>query len=123
MNRQLVFALGLSLLTLCACEDLGYVEKAKYDQEVRENADLKKQLAQKDDEIKNTPKHHYSLHREGFRTFRFDADTGETCVQLTTPADWKNPDVKRQSCDCTDYLAQGLSGGADDEVRKLFCGW
>ena len=110
------------LLSLCACEQAGYIEKAKYDKLVQENAELKKQLAEKEEEIKKTPRHHYSLHREGLRTFRFDADTGQTCVQLTSPEDWKRKDTKEQSCDCQDLLAEGI-GQSGDDVRKMFCGW
>ena len=121
MKRTIWPVLCLTLLLLCACEDVGYVEKAKYDKVAQENSDLKKQLAQKEEEIKNTPHHHYSLHREGFRTFRFDADTGDTCIQLTTPDDWKRKDTKSQSCSCTDVLADGAdpTGG----LRKIYCGW
>lgn len=113
----------LLLLSPRTCEQAGYVEKAKYDQLVQENAQLKKQLAEKEEEIKNTPHHHYLLHRDEFRTFRFDADTGQTCVQLTTPEDWKRKDIKAQGCECTDYLANVGAGQPDDSARKLFCGW
>lgn len=113
--------LFLTLLSLCACEDVGYVEKAKYDKLAQDNSELKKQLAQKEEEIKNTPHHHYSLHREGYRTFRFDADTGDTCVQLTTPDDWKNKDTKAQSCSCTDLLADASQ--PSETLRKMYCGW
>jgi hypothetical protein len=122
MNPKRALILCFLLLSLCACEDAGYVEKAKYDQVVQENADLKKQLAQKEDEIRNAPKHHYSLHNEGLRTFRFDADTGKTCIQLTTPDDWKKENIKSQSCDCEDYLSSN-SLTPNDAVRKMYCGW
>jgi hypothetical protein len=123
MKPYLAVLLSLSLLMVCACEDLGFVEKAKYERLVQENADLKKQLAQKEDEIKNTPHHHYSLHREGFRTFRFDADTGSTCIQLTTQDDWKKGDTKAQSCECVDYLASNPATGTEtDAMGKLYCG-
>jgi hypothetical protein len=115
---------GVLLLPLFGCEDVGLVDKAKYDQLAKENVDLKKQLAEKEDEIKKIPNHHYSLHREGLRTFRFDADTGQTCIQLTTPEDWKKTDTKRQSCDCQDLISEGGGvGSGDDPVRKMYCGW
>ena len=121
MKSTTLLLLGLTLLPLCACEQLGYVEKQKYDKLTQENADLKKQLAQKEEEIKNTPHHHYSLHADGFRTFRFDSDTGQTCIQLTTPTDWKRPDVKSQSCDCTDLFLDGPT--PNETVRKMYCGF
>jgi hypothetical protein len=114
---SLVFFVG----TLCGCEQAGYVEKAKYDQLMQESAELKKQLAEQQEQFNKTPHHHYSLHREGFRTFRFDADTGETCVQLTTPEDWKRKDTKAQSCTCSDFLVDGAKAG--EIVRKVYCGW
>jgi len=54
------------------------------------------------------PEHHYELRREGFRTFRFDPATGDTCVQLTTPDDWKRKQTKAQSCSCVDLQEQLL---------------
>lgn len=122
MKLAIGICLGLFLFPLCACEEAGFVDKAKYDKVSQENVALKKQLAQKEDEIKQLPHHHYSLHREGLRTFRFDADTGKTCIQLTTQQDWKNADTKSESCDCQDLLSETGVGQAD-ETRKLYCGW
>jgi hypothetical protein len=122
MKTRAVLCLSLSVLFLSACEDFGYVEKAKYDQLVQENAELKKQLAEKEEQFKKMPHHHYSLEREGFRTFRFDADTGLTCIMLTTKDDWKKLDVKTQSCDCVDFLAND-SNSTNSDLRKLYCGW
>lgn len=98
MKPVMLLLLGFLLLTVCACEEAGFVDKDKYDKVVQENADLKKQLAQKEEELKNIPRHHYSLHNEGFRTFRFDADTGETCILLAPQSDWKKPEVQLQNC-------------------------
>src|SRR5262245_51678122 len=55
-------------------------------------------------EKQSTPTHHYELRNEGFRTFRFDSSTGETCIQLTTTADWKRKETKGQSCGCVDAV-------------------
>jgi hypothetical protein len=122
MKARAVLCLSLSVLFLTACEDFGYVEKAKYDQLVQENAGLKKQLVEKEEQFKKMPHHHYSLEREGYRTFRFDADTGSTCIMLATKDDWKNPDVKTQSCKCVDFLAND-SISSNEYLRKLNCGW
>jgi hypothetical protein len=113
----LVLALVLCLLT--ACEE--YVPKSKYDQLAKTNAELSKQLSELQESAKKTPHHHYSLHREGLRTFRFDADTGETCIQLTTPDDWKRKETKQQSCQCSDLYADGANPGP--ELAKLVCGY
>lgn len=48
--------------------------------------------------------HHYELRNEGTRSFRFDPTTGESCIQLASKADWKNPETMRQSCTYQDYL-------------------
>jgi hypothetical protein len=55
---------------------------------------------------KATPEHHYELRNEGFRTFRFDPATGDTCIKLTTADDWKRKDTKSQSCECVDMTQQ-----------------
>ena len=112
---------GFSLLSLSACEEAGYIEKAKYDKLAQENTDLKKHLAEKEEEIKKTPHHHYSLHPQGLRTFRFDSDTGQTCIQLTSTEDWKRPDTKSQSCLCTDLFEDGSQ--PNEYLRKMYCGW
>jgi hypothetical protein len=58
-------------------------------------------------ELKQKPKeHHFELRNEGLRTWRFDSATGETCIQLTSEADWKRKETKGQSCSCSDNLAQ-----------------
>src|ERR1035438_8884968 len=61
MKPVMLLLLGSLLLTVCACEEAGFVDKDKYDKVVQENADLKKQLAQKEEELKNIPRHHYSF--------------------------------------------------------------
>jgi hypothetical protein len=63
------------------------------------------------------PEHHYELRNEGFRTFRFDPSTGDTCIQLTSPTDWKRKETKAQSCDCTDQSEKYLQmpQGTDQE--------
>ena len=89
-----------------------YVERDKYDAAMQQLAEARQQLEKT--ELKLTtceqqPKHHYELRNEGLRTWRFDSSTGETCVQLTSDADWKKPDIKRQSCVYRDYLSGGAS--------------
>lgn len=48
--------------------------------------------------------HHYELRSEGARTFRFDPDTGETCIQLASKEDWKRPETTRQGCEYQDWV-------------------
>jgi hypothetical protein len=40
----------------------------------------------------------YSQYVSGFRTWRLDSATGDTCLLLTTDEDWKKPDVSVQGC-------------------------
>lgn len=77
-----------------------------------------KQLKAEVAELKAKPReHHYELRSEGFRTFRFDPATGDTCIQLTSPADWKRKETKSQSCGCSDeneyYLKMPQNTGAE----------
>ena len=54
--------------------------------------------------------HHYELHQDGLRTFRFDPATGRSCIQLTTKQDWKRPDTIRQGCEYQDWVnAEGAT--------------
>src|SRR5262249_34946826 len=78
---------------------------SKYDAAQRELADPKKKIA----ELEARPKHHYQLREQGLRTFRFDPDTGDTCIKLTIKADWKNPETTRQGCAYQDDLAAGTT--------------
>ena len=43
----------------------------------------------------------------GFRTWRFDSASGNSCILLTTKDDWKNKDTKSESCDCKDLFEEG----------------
>ena len=64
---------------------------------------LKKEIA----EPKQKPSldHHYELRNAGLRTWRFDSATGDTCIQLTSEADWKRKETKEQSWQCADFTA------------------
>ena len=65
-----------------------------------------KKLETEIEELKSKPaEHHYELRDEGSRTWRFDPATGDSCIKLTTKADWKKPETMRQSCDYEDYIA------------------
>jgi hypothetical protein len=71
-------------------------------------------------ELKQKPKieHHYELRNEGFRTFRFDSATGDTCIQLTSEADWKRKGTKEQSCQCSDNSTQWLAMPKESDQLK-----
>jgi hypothetical protein len=99
------------LVCLCAgfvssgCDD--YVERSKYDALTKEAAQGKVELEQAKaalEACRKKPEHHYELRNEGFRTFRFDSATGDTCISLTSTADWKRPETIREGCQYQDYL-------------------
>jgi hypothetical protein len=69
---------------------------------------LKDKVAELEQKQTATPEHHYELRNEGFRTFRFDPATGDTCIKLTSTADWKRKETMSQSCACTDASQQWL---------------
>jgi hypothetical protein len=91
---------------------------------------LKDKVAELEQKQTATPEHHYELRNEGFRTFRFDPATGDTCIKLTSEADWKRKETKEQSCACTDasehYLTMQLgtdaAQGYFDTIVKPACG-
>lgn len=103
----------LSLVLLVNSNDC---DPQKQDQRISSLEAEVKQLKDKVAELERkqaaAPEHRYELRSEGFRTFRFDPSTGETCIQLTSDADWKRKETKAQSCACTDasehYLTMQL---------------
>jgi len=62
-----------------------FVKKEELDQ-LKRDADIGKSVGR------------YQAYRQGYRTWRLDTSTGETCLLLTTEADWKNPETTARSC-------------------------
>jgi hypothetical protein len=119
MLKVSCFLLSLSILLLSSGCDL-----QKQDERVRSlEADvkqLKTEVAELKQKPKAAPEHHYELRNEGLRTFRFDSATGDTCVQLTTDADWKNKKTKAQSCECADSTQHWLDMPSDTEGQQKY---
>lgn len=46
----------------------------------------------------------YQQFSRGFRTFRLDTATGESCILLTSENDWKKPETIAQSCGQADLM-------------------
>jgi hypothetical protein len=40
----------------------------------------------------------YQIYKNGFRTWCQDSSTGNTCILLTTEADWKTPESMASAC-------------------------
>ena len=105
------------------CDD--YVERSKYDALTKEAAQEKVELDQAKAALaacKQKPEHHYELRKEGLRTFRFDTSSGDTCIQLTSPADWKRPDTIREGCQYTDFMRDNQSPTAYSDAECVFVG-
>jgi hypothetical protein len=62
--------------------------------------------------------HHYELRTEGSRSFRFDPETGDSCIKLASKPDWKNADTIRQGCEYQDFLNAPLSAGENYATRQ-----
>jgi hypothetical protein len=113
------FLLSLSILLISSGCDL-----QKQDERVRSlEADvkqLKAEVAELKQKPKPEPEHHYELRNEGLRTWRFDPTTGDTCIQLTSPDDWKRKETKAQSCNCSDITQQFLEMPRGTEEQRKF---
>lgn len=103
------------LLAIClfagGCEQMGYLEKSKYDalqeQNKRAQADLQKtqdDLRQAQQQIADYQAHKYQIYTQGWRTWRLDSVTGKTCILLTSDQDWKNPKTTESGCQCEDAM-------------------
>lgn len=82
-------------------------------------ADVKQLKADVTELKQKPPDRRYELRSEGLRTFRFDPATGDTCIQLTSPADWKRKETKAQSCGCTDATQHyvEMPSGTDQQQK------
>lgn len=98
-----------------------YVDKSKYEAIHQEllaaNTELAKSqeaLRRANEEIAKTKPGRYQNFSQGYRQWRLDTATGSSCIILASSADWKDPNVKRQGCECEDQLNRmdGLSGEA-----------
>jgi len=126
MLKMSCFLLSLSILLLGSGCDL-----QKQDERVRSlEADvkqLKAEVAELRQKPKPAPEHHYELRKDGFRTWRFDPATGQTCIQLTSTDDWKRKETKAQSCDCSDmtqeYLEMPRETANDRTASSAFYDW
>jgi hypothetical protein len=104
-----------SVLLLVGCNDSkppveSPAEKAQ-DEKIQELTKRIEALEQKPVE------HHYELRNEGMRTFRFDPSTGNSCISLTSKADWKNPDTIRQGCQYQYFVDTPARPGEDIMTR------
>jgi len=118
MLKVSCFLLSLSTLLISSGCDLQKQDERLLSLEA-EVKQLKTEVAELKQKPKPEPDHHYELRKDGFRTWRFDPATGDTCIQLTTTDDWKRKETKSQSCGCTDITQQFLDMPRDtEEARK-----
>jgi len=135
-KRSMTRALFLSLFSLAVLGSFGCGSAQKQAERIDSlETDLKQlkwdvaALKQKD-----KPEHNYELRKDGFRTWRFDPSTGETCIQLTSEADWKRKETQSQSCDCRDatrhYMEMPMGSEREEKAAdnyfkmwvQQFCG-
>ena len=105
MKSATVAVMGCLLFFLTGCDR--YVEKSKYEESQRElqktRAELeetKTQLQETQKQINDLSAHKFSTYTDGRYRWRFDSTTGGTCILLAPESDWKNKEIKSQSCAC-----------------------
>lgn len=117
MMKTSCFLLSVSLLV-----NTSDCDPKKQDERVRtletDVKQLKTDVAELKQNQKTAPQHRYELRNEGFRTWRFDPATGDTCIQLTSAADWKRKDTKSQSCGCTDVMQHWTEMSSDTDQQE-----
>jgi hypothetical protein len=106
-----VSVLLATCLFLGGCEEMGYVEKSKYDVSQEQSKQAQVDLHKAQDDLKKAQQqiadyqaHKYQIYTNGGRTWRLDSVTGKTCVLLTTDEDWKNPKITESGCQCEDAM-------------------
>lgn len=107
MNTRTLALTLLATFALSGCGDFDVVDKSKYDVvDKTKSVVLSKseydQLKAAAYEAKQVGR--YQIHREGFRTWRLDTATGQSCLLLATEADWKGGAKNQTSCAVEDYL-------------------
>jgi hypothetical protein len=112
-------------LSACAPDPSRYVAQQQYDQLQAKLKDAQTKLDEAEKKLTEYEGHRYSLFNTGFRTFRTDSITGQTCIELASKADWKNKDVQSQSCVCVDYINDYTSPHNEEwrERLKALCGF
>lgn len=132
MKGMTATVMGSLLFFLTSCNN--YIEKSKYEesqaqlQKTRtELEQTKKQLGEAQKQINELSTHKFSTYSSGFRTWRFDSVTGDTCVLLTAEWDWKKKETKSQSCNCQDARATYWKAWVDaktvEERKSVQDGW
>lgn len=124
----LLLAAGIVSLTSCSSETLGYVDKSRLDASEKKVADIQKELTDTQDKLALSQKvasdcqaHKFSMFQSGGRTWRLNTVTGESCIALTSNADWKTKQAMQQSCACTDLFEDTVN--PNELLRKAYCGW
>ncbi|HKW34445.1 MAG TPA: hypothetical protein VJN92_15650 [Candidatus Acidoferrum sp.] len=101
--RKQVLLLSLCVF-LAGCEDMGWVEKPKYDALQQQLKQAQEDLKKAQQQVTECQAHKYEVYSRGFRTFRLDTITGKTCILLTSPEDWKKAETNEQGCPCEDAM-------------------
>lgn len=116
MSRLLTGIALASVLLSVGCSEnsrppVQSIAEKSQDEEIQE---LKKRVAA----LEQKPvQHHYELRTEGSRSFRFDPETGDSCIKLASKPDWKNPDTIRQGCQYQDFMNSPLRPNEEYSTR------
>ena len=109
MRKELT--LLAACLLLAGCEEIGFVEKSKYDSLQEQRKQLQDELNKAREDLKKAEQqvsdcqaHKYQIYHEGLRTWRLDSVTGKTCILLTSEQDWKSPKTTESGCNCEDAM-------------------
>ena|SRR5579863_10766799 len=114
MPKWLLTAIALAGVFSSAGCSKPTVEPAAEKAQDKEIEELKKRVTA----LEQKPvQHHYELRTEGPRSFRFDPDTGNSCIKLASKPDWKNSDTIRQGCDYQDFLNAPLNANETNATR------
>lgn len=112
-------------LLLGAC-----VQRTEYDSLAKKLADAtkevnetKQQLTETKQQLTELQAHRYQTLTNGGRTWRLDTAKGKTCLLLASEGDWKNPQMKPQSCTCEDFYRDNkfpTLQGQTPEQKELY---
>lgn len=126
MKGIIATTMGVLAILQIACNK--YVEKSKYEETQQqlqatrsELEESERKLAEARKQVQELSEHKFSTYSSGLRTWRFNSETGEICILLTSESDWKNKKTKNQSCDCQDNRAEWYRAWKDaksNEDRK-----
>jgi hypothetical protein len=104
-SRCAVAVLAVAILSLCGCDNYDFVDKTQ----VVKKSDLKEYVIVNKDDLEKLKAEaatarrigRFQLYARGFRTWRLDTSTGDSCLVLTIESDWKTKEAQLSQCPFT----------------------